>query len=60
MTYQTDANGQPVTKILVESCTDIAKELYLGAVVDRGSPRGLHGLYRRWWRLKKSPTKPRN
>lgn len=29
VTYQTDANGQPVTKILVESCTDIAKELYL-------------------------------
>lgn len=39
MTYQTDANGQPVTKILVESCTDIAKELYLGAVVDRSSRR---------------------
>ena len=39
MTYQTDTNGQPVTKILVESCTDIAKELYLGAVVDRGSRR---------------------
>ena len=39
VTYQTDANGQPVTKILVESCTDIAKELYLGAVVDRGSRR---------------------
>jgi succinyl-CoA synthetase beta subunit len=34
VTYQTDANGQPVTKILVESCTDIAKELYLGAVVE--------------------------
>ena len=41
VTYQTDANGQPVTKILVESCTDIAKELYLGAVVDRGSRRGV-------------------
>lgn len=39
VTYQTDANGQPVAKILVESCTDIAKELYLGAVVDRGSRR---------------------
>ena len=37
VTYQTDANGQPVAKILVESCTDIANELYLGAVVDRGS-----------------------
>ena len=39
VTYQTDANGQPVTKILVESCTDIDKELYLGAVVDRSSRR---------------------
>ena len=39
VTYQTDANGQPVTKILVESCTDIADELYLGAVVDRSSRR---------------------
>src|SRR6056297_2502955 len=39
VTYQTDENGQPVTKILVESCTDIADELYLGAVVDRSSRR---------------------
>ncbi|MDD1784399.1 ADP-forming succinate--CoA ligase subunit beta [Enterovibrio sp. ZSDZ35] len=39
VTYQTDANGQPVSKILVEDCTDIAKELYLGAVVDRGTRR---------------------
>ena len=39
VTYQTDKNGQPVTKILVESCTDIAQELYLGAVVDRSSRR---------------------
>ncbi|MGK2914457.1 MAG: ADP-forming succinate--CoA ligase subunit beta [Porticoccaceae bacterium] len=39
VTYQTDANGQPVSRILVESCTDIANELYLGAVVDRASRR---------------------
>ncbi len=39
VTYQTDANGQPVNRILVESCTDIAEELYLGAVVDRSSRR---------------------
>ncbi|WP_438767838.1 ADP-forming succinate--CoA ligase subunit beta [Kushneria sp. TE3] len=39
VTYQTDEKGQPVTKILVENCTDIATELYLGAVVDRGSRR---------------------
>ncbi|RRJ84951.1 ADP-forming succinate--CoA ligase subunit beta [Aestuariirhabdus litorea] len=39
VTYQTDENGQPVSKILVESCTDIAEELYLGAVVDRATRR---------------------
>lgn len=39
VTYQTDADGQPVSKILIESCTDIANELYLGAVVDRSSRR---------------------
>ncbi|ELX8380986.1 ADP-forming succinate--CoA ligase subunit beta [Providencia vermicola] len=39
VTYQTDANGQPVNQILVENATDIAKELYLGAVVDRGTRR---------------------
>ncbi|MDQ4425150.1 ADP-forming succinate--CoA ligase subunit beta, partial [Thalassolituus sp.] len=37
--YQTDENGQPVSRILVESCTDIDQELYLGAVVDRSSRR---------------------
>ncbi|MCE0557914.1 MULTISPECIES: ADP-forming succinate--CoA ligase subunit beta [Motilimonas] len=39
VTYQTDANGQPVTQILVEEASNIANELYLGAVVDRGSRR---------------------
>ena len=39
VTYQTDANGQPVSRILVESCTDIDQELYLGAVVDRSTRR---------------------
>ncbi len=39
VTYQTDANGQPVSKILVEEASDIASELYLGAVVDRASRR---------------------
>ena len=39
VTYQTDEAGQPVSKILVETCTDIADELYLGAVVDRSSRR---------------------
>jgi len=39
VTFQTDENGQPVSKILVETCTDIANELYLGAVVDRTTRR---------------------
>lgn len=39
ITYQTDAAGQPVSRILVETCTDIARELYLGAVVDRATRR---------------------
>jgi succinyl-CoA synthetase beta subunit len=39
VTYQTDAEGQPIHKVLIELCTDIEKELYLGAVVDRASRR---------------------
>jgi len=39
VTIQTDEHGQPVSKIYVESCADIGTELYLGAVVDRGSRR---------------------
>lgn len=39
VTYQTDEKGQPVSRILVETCTDIDQELYLGAVVDRSSRR---------------------
>ena len=38
MTYQTDANGQPVNRD-PPAATDIDKELYLGAVVDRSSRR---------------------
>ena len=39
VTFQTDEKGQPVSKIFVESCTDIDRELYLGAVIDRSSRR---------------------
>ncbi len=39
VTFQTDEHGQPVSKIYVETCTDIARELYLGAVIDRSSRR---------------------
>jgi succinyl-CoA synthetase beta subunit len=39
VTYQTDAHGQPVNQVLVEEPCDIAKELYLGAVIDRSKKR---------------------
>jgi succinyl-CoA synthetase beta subunit len=39
VTYQTDDSGQPVSRILVEECSDIEQELYLGAVIDRSSRR---------------------
>ena len=37
ITYQTDKNGQPVNSILIEECTEILSELYLGVVVDRST-----------------------
>lgn len=39
VTFQTDEKGQPVSKIYVEACTDIDRELYLGAVIDRSTQR---------------------
>ena len=39
VTYQTDAKGLPVNEVLIAEPTDIARELYLGAVVDRASQR---------------------
>ncbi|MWP60801.1 ADP-forming succinate--CoA ligase subunit beta [Gilliamella sp. Pas-s25] len=39
VTYQTTDKGQPVNKILIEKASNIQKELYLGAVVDRSSKR---------------------
>lgn len=39
VTYQTDAKGQPVNAVLVEETCDIARELYLGAVIDRATRR---------------------
>lgn len=35
VTHQTDKDGQQVTSIYYESLTDIAREIYLGAVIDR-------------------------
>ncbi len=37
VTYQTDKDGQLVSSILIEECTDIDSELYLSIVVDRTS-----------------------
>lgn len=39
VTFQTDANGQKVNQILLEPCSDIDRELYLGAVIDRSSQK---------------------
>lgn len=39
VTFQTDEKGQPVSKVYIESCTNIETELYLGAVIDRSSRR---------------------
>jgi len=36
VTIQTTAEGQPVNAVLVESTTDIATELYMSLLVDRG------------------------
>jgi len=39
VTFQTDEHGQPVNRLLIAATCDIAKELYLGAVLDRAKRR---------------------
>ncbi len=39
VTFQTDAAGQPVNQVLIEMPSDIERELYLGAVIDRSLKR---------------------
>ena len=39
VTYQTDAKGQPVNSVLVETPCEIERELYVSAVVDRATKR---------------------
>lgn len=39
VTFQTTEQGQPVNQVLVEEPSEIARELYLGAVVDRAQRR---------------------
>ncbi len=61
VTYQTDEAGQPVTKILVETCTDIAQELYLVQLLTVQHVVLFHGIYRsvvlKLKRLQKKPQK---
>jgi succinyl-CoA synthetase beta subunit len=39
VTHQTGSQGQKVRRLLIEEGADIAKELYVGMVVDRGTQR---------------------
>jgi len=39
VTYQTNEAGQPINQVLIEEISNIARELYLGAVIDRASQR---------------------
>lgn len=39
VTYQTTVQGQPVNQVLIEEISNISRELYLGAVIDRASQR---------------------
>ncbi|MFW0097220.1 MAG: ADP-forming succinate--CoA ligase subunit beta [Coxiella endosymbiont of Haemaphysalis qinghaiensis] len=39
VTYQTDECGQPVNQVLIEEASNIARELYLGAAIDRSFQR---------------------
>ena len=39
VTVQTGERGQPVSRMLVEACSDISRELYLGATIDRSKAR---------------------
>jgi succinyl-CoA synthetase beta subunit len=39
VTAQTTAEGQPITQVLIEEVSDIKRELYLGAVIDRSKRR---------------------
>ena len=48
VTHQTGPEGKEVRRLFVEDGCDIARELYLGMVIDReSSQRNLHGVDRR-------------
>ncbi len=39
ITHQTDSAGLPISRVLIESLSDIGREIYLGALIDRSSRR---------------------
>ncbi len=39
VTFQTNEQGQPINQVLIEEISNIKRELYLGAVIDRSSQR---------------------
>ncbi len=39
VTHQTDSAGLPINRVLIEALSDIEREIYLGALIDRGSRR---------------------
>jgi succinyl-CoA synthetase beta subunit len=39
VTHQTDDDGMPINSVMIEEGLDIAREIYLGALVDRASKR---------------------
>ncbi len=39
VTYQTNEQGQPINQVLIEEISNIDRELYLGAVIDRATQR---------------------
>ena len=39
VTHQTDSAGLPISRVLIESLSDIDREIYLGALIDRSSRR---------------------
>lgn len=39
VTHQTDDKGLPINRVLIEQLSDIAREIYLGMLIDRASKR---------------------
>lgn len=39
VTHQTDSDGLPINRVLIEALSDIDREIYLGALIDRASSK---------------------